>query len=129
MRTFTTTEIDRLQNAQEAAMQDLCVRLVYSADADDYGNPAPTYSTGANVALACGLEHVSPAEVQSTGAVPVIDARLRLPVDTVLDERDRIRVTYRYGEAMTSPQDFEIIGPVRRGPSGLVLDLKLVTEE
>jgi len=123
MRDFTSAELTRMRSTQDAAMQDTCQVLVYSSAADGYGNPSPTYTAGD--AIACGLELVSPSEKQASGDVPVIDARLRLPIDTTIDERNRIQVTHRYGEELDTAQIFEIEGPVKRGPSGLVLDLRL----
>lgn len=108
-------------------MQDTCLILAYSATSDDYGNPDPTYTAGS--ALACGFEPVRPRELQESGEVPVIDARLRLPIGTTLDERDRMRMTKRYGETLSPAEDFEIVGPVMRGPSGLVVGLRLVDDE
>jgi hypothetical protein len=40
----------------------------------------------------------------------------------VLDPRDVIRVTYRYAAAVTT-EYFDVVGPPRRGPSGLYVDL------
>jgi hypothetical protein len=126
MRSFTTTELTRMQSSQETAMQDTCQVLAYSSTTDAYNNPVPTWTPGA--AIACGLEHLDPEEVQDTGLVPLIEARVRLPLDTALDAlgRDRIRVTHRYGAALVTAQEFEIVGPPRRGPSGLVVDLHTV---
>lgn len=107
-------------------MQDTCRILAYSASSDGYGNPDPSYTPGA--ATPCGVEHVDPREVAGTGEVPLIDARIRLPLETALDERDRIQVTHRYGEELTSAQVFEIAGPVKRGPSGLVVEARLADD-
>lgn len=122
MRAFTTTELTRMQATQESAMQDTCRIGVYREVEDAYNNPTPTYPYGA--ALACGVEHVRVDEVQGTGAVPEIDARIRLPIDTTIDERDRVMVTHRYGVEIADPAVYEIEGPVKRGPSGLVLECK-----
>lgn len=126
MRAFTDTELERMRAAQEAAMQDRCYVLAYSATADSYGNPTATYTAGDE--LTCGLELVSPREAQGTGEVPLIQAKLRLPITTAIDPRDRIQVTTRYGEALTTAQEFEIVGPVEQGPSGLVLNLRVVDD-
>lgn len=126
MRAFTDPELARLRATQEAAMQDRCVVQAYSSEPDEYGNPTVTYTAGDEIA--CGVEQVSPREVKGTGEVPVIQAKLRLPIGTVIDPRDRIQVMTRYGEALTTPQEFEIAGPVQQGPSGLVLNLRIVDD-
>lgn len=124
MRHFTAGELARLQDTQDGAMQDTCVVCSYSATQDDWGNPSATYTDGD--ALACGFEHGAPDEIQESGDVPRIDGRLRLPLGTTLDERDRVRVTHRYGVELTSAETYEVVGPARRGPSGLYVDLRLV---
>lgn len=126
MRAFGTEELERLQGTQEGAMQDTCLVLVYVSMTDKYGLPKPVYGDGYEVA--CGLELVRPNERQGRGEVPVIEARLRLAWDSVIDERDRVKVTHRFGVELASPQTFEIVGPVVRGPSGLVLNLRVVTD-
>lgn len=127
MRAFTTDELTRMQTTQESAMMDTCVVMAYSSMTDDYGNPKPVYTD--TYESECGLEHLNPAEVQATGEVPIVDARLRLPIDTELDERDRIKITHRFGAELDIPQTFEIAGPVERGPSGLELSLRIVDDE
>ena len=127
MQAFTSTELSRMQSAQEAAMQDTCVVQVYSESADAYNNPEASYADGS--AIDCGVEHVNPDEVQESGEVPTIDVRIRLPLDTTIDVRDRIKVTHRYGSALATAQVFEIEGPVQRGPSGLVVGCRKVTKE
>jgi hypothetical protein len=127
MRAFTTTELTRLQDTQESAMQDTCVIQAYSSMTDDYGNPKPVYQD--IYESECGLEHLDPAEVQATGEVPIIDAKLRLPLDTELDERDRIKITHRFRAELVIPRVFEIIGPAERGPSGLTFSLRIVDNE
>lgn len=126
MRAFTSTELERMQDTQVAAMQDRCKIGAYSSDADGYGNPQAEYTYGDEIE--CGVMHLKPREAQASGEVPVIDAALRLSIETVIDERDRIKVIKRFGELLDVPQVFEIEGPARRGPSGLVLDLRLVDD-
>jgi len=107
-------------------MQDTCNILVYGSMTDAYGNPKAVYTAGGDVV--CGLELVSPDETQDTGDVPLIDAKLRLPIDTDIDERDRIRITHRYDVDLDTLLVFEIDGPVKRGPSGLVVALRVVDD-
>jgi len=125
MRDFTETELERMQSTQESAMQDTCVVMAYEETRDTYNNPSPDYVDRAE-STACGLEYRTPNEVQDSGRVPVIEPWLRLPIDTVLDPRDRIRVTDRYGVELADAPVFEVVGPVKRGPSGLVVRLRLV---
>lgn len=115
-----------MRSTQDRAMQDVCRVGTYQSVDDAYNLPDPTYVYGDEVT--CGLELVQPTEEMASGEVPVINAHLRLPLATVIDERNRIRVEQRYNEALTTPQVFEIEGPVKRGPSGLMLELRLVDD-
>jgi hypothetical protein len=125
MQTFSTTELSQMRATQAGAMYDTCKVLAYSAIQDALGNPDVTWTAGS--ALACGFEPVKPGEVHGSGDVPVIDGRVRLPIGTSVDEQDRIRMTHRYGEVLASSEDYEVVGPVMRGPSGLVVSVRLVT--
>ena len=115
-----------MRSVQDGAMQDTCRVLAYSSTPDAYNNPEASYTPGSE--MPCGLEMISPDELQASGHVPVIDAHIRLPIGTTLDTRDRIQVTKRYGETLDTALTFEIAGPAKRGPSGLYLDLKLTTD-
>ena len=126
MRHFTATELTRMRSTQDSAMQDVCRVGAYTSTDDGYNLPTVTYVYGTE--QICGLDLMRPDEQHASGEVPVIDAVLRLPLATVIDERDRIRIEERYNEALTTPMVFEIEGPVDRGPSGIRLDLRLVDD-
>jgi len=124
---FSTTELSRMQSTQEAAMQDTCRVLPYTTSTTDaYGLPVVTYPTS-NDPIACGVERMRPRETLASAEVPQIDVRLRLPIGTSIDERDRIAILTRFG-VDTTDETYEIVGPVRRGPSGLRLELKRVDD-
>jgi len=128
---LTATELSRMRTTQDSAMQDVCRIGVYQESTDTYGNPdtsSPEDLWKYGEEQICGLEHVRPRETQGSGDVPVIDARLRLPIGTEIGDKDRIRIAQRYDEALDTAQVFEIEGPVQRGPSGLVLGLRLVDD-
>jgi len=115
-----------MRSTQDGAMQDVCRVGAYQAVDDAYNLPTPTYVYG--IEVVCGLELMRPNEEHASGEVPVIDAVLRLPIGTAIDERDRIRIEERYNESLITAQVYEIEGPVRRGPSGIRLDLRLVDD-
>lgn len=124
MNPFSTTELERLQATQDSAMQDECILLQYVAGSGDYGYGQPTYTTGATVA--CGLNHKA-REVMEDTQVVLTDAVLRLPIGTAVDNLDRVKITKRYGVAIT-PETYEVIGQPDRGPSGIVLNLRRVSD-
>ena len=53
------------------------------------------------------------------------DALIRLPIDTVLDQRDRIRVVARFGVPQNTEITYDIAGPPLEGPSGLVVPVNV----
>ena len=123
---FSTAELAALQAAQDAHMMDACTIDAYSTGAADaYGNPSDSWASGSE--MDCGFEQAKPREIMGTTRVPEWDARLRLPIETSVDPRDRITVTKRHGVAVT-PVTYEILGSPRRGPSGLVVDLVRITD-
>jgi len=124
---FNSLELAGLQAVQEAAMQDTCIRLVYAdGGLDDYGMPLPALYTTAET-LACGVNE-NPRKEWSPGGtqVALMDAQVRLPINTQLDPRDRIQITKRFGVGV-DPRTYEVLGLPRRGPSGLVVDMRRVT--
>lgn len=123
---FTAAELTALEGAQEAHMMDICTIGVYHAVPDSYGIPTPTYTASSPVI--CGLDENARLEVQSRGEVVMVDAVLRLPIGTVVDSRDRITITHRFGSELTVKPVYNIIGAPRRGASGLLLNLAIVTE-
>jgi hypothetical protein len=126
MDALTAAELAEMRECQVASLQDTCKVLAYSATTDDYGLPKASYTPGA--AQACGFDPTSSREVQEGSQVAVVDARLRLPLGTVVTSRDRVQITHRFGEALSSPETYSIIGEPERGPVGLVLNLRTATD-
>jgi hypothetical protein len=124
---LSSGELVSMRGTQDDAMQDTCVRLVWGPGTDAWGNPdlTKTVYTAAASTVACGVEMVNPDELQASSEVPDIDAHIRMPLATTLDAKDRIRVTHRYGED-TTDVEYEIVGPVKRGPTGLVVECRKV---
>lgn len=123
---FSSTELAGLQTAQQAHMMDTCTVDVYTdAGADAYNNPNPTWVAGAE--QPCGFMTTKDDEGNEAGHVPVRDARVRLPISASVTSKDRITITKRHGVAVTAVT-YAVVGTPKRGPSGLVVDLELVTD-
>jgi len=121
MRKLTAVELSRMQANQVESLMDTCVIQVYSETIDSYGQPTATYTDES--AIDCGLNMNSGRENWRTDmTVTRIDATLRLPLETIIKSTDRVKVTHRFGAAITAIV-FEVIGAIRRGPSGLSVDL------
>jgi hypothetical protein len=115
-----------MQTTHAQHLHDACQILAYSAVQDAYNIPQASYTAGAE--MACGVEPVGTDEALDEAEVPLLDAKFRFPIGTVLNPLDRIRLTKRYGVAV-DPADFDMVGFPLRGPSGLVVEAKRVTNE
>lgn len=125
MDIFSNDELSGMQATQEAAMMDTCVLMRYSEMLDAINHPVPTWTDGPSTI--CGLDMTGGEEQRgSQRVVARWDATIRLPLDTVIDLRDRIRITHRFGQALASGLVYEIAGPAEIGPSGMVTPLKKV---
>lgn len=121
---FSTAELAGLQAAQDGHMMDTCTIDAYTESTlNAYGMPATSYVSGS--AIACGFEPATPKEGAGSADAPMMDARLRLPIGTTITAQDRITITARHGVSITATT-YEVVGDVKRGPSGLWLDLKRV---
>lgn len=131
MDAFDSSELALMQAAQEAGMMDTCVVLKYVEGATDaYGMPLRTWVEGAMTV--CGYDgrrHVEQGVPGGTGGaqVALTDGRIRLPLETEISIVDRVRVTQRFGVLLETPVDYELSGEPRRGPSGLLVDVRRVT--
>lgn len=129
MRIFTDTELARFQAAQEIAMQDTCYLLRRTTHGpDEWGQEKFTWERTTPAApLACGVDPGGPREAHGSGEVGLLDVALRLPLATDVAVTDRVELLTRYAVALDPSALYEIVGPVERGPSGLVLKLRVLT--
>lgn len=121
------SQLAHMRERQVLSLMDTCRKLTYSRTLNTYQEPVVAY-TEDTVDTPCGLEQKSGQEQGADkNAVVTYDAILRLPITFTIDEKDRVRVTKRYGERLAAPIDYEIVSPQQRGPSGIRLLLKKVT--
>lgn len=125
MNALTSGMVGRLQEIQEGHMMDSCKILAYSATEDEYNQKVPAFTAGTEII--CGVNFTRSREIQQEAEVIKTDGVIRLPIDTAVTGRDRIRITKRFGVAVDEV-DYEIIGDPRRGPSGLLADVVQVVE-
>jgi hypothetical protein len=115
-----------MRSIQEGHMQDECVILHYAPGTDSHNEDVAGYVADESTTI-CGLD-MRPGDERHTPQYTalVYDATVRLPIGTVIDAKDRLSITKRYGETLEEPLGFEIVGPVQQGPSGIRLKLKKV---
>lgn len=123
---FTADDLARMRASQTGHMQDLCIIQVYTRTFNSFGEPVVTY-VDALSSTVCGLDMRPGAERHNQQNTALeYDATIRLPIETSMDARNRIKVTQRFGEDLTTPLVFEVVGSVQRGPSGIRLMLRRV---
>jgi hypothetical protein len=120
---FTAADLDWMRDAQDTHLPDTCMVQAYSRTFSR-GEAVEVWTDGN--AIPCGLDMRPGSETHGAEMITVTwDATLRLSISTIVDPKDRIKVTRRFGEAIT-PLVFRIEGPVQRGPSGIRLRLRRV---
>lgn len=131
MNKLSPVELQRMASTQVNAMHDRCVVLGYAEEEpeDGYGKPIPIYVDYAEVD--CGYTpgqspRQSPREVMGTTDVSMTLPRFRLPLETVIGPKDRIKLTSRFGVALDRPIYHEVVGTPLRGPSALVVNTRVL---
>ena len=123
--TFSADELSGMKTAQEAHMMDEVVRMAWSSAKDALNADVPAWTDG--IILMCGIDMTGGSEQRDGGRIVVRwDVRIRLPLGTTLDLRDRFRIKSRFGQAVLSGTVYEVITPPEEGPSGIVLNLRKV---
>ena len=111
-------------------MNDLCIIGKYMRDeVDDFNLPDDHWQDITEETI-CGFKIVRNREAMGETEVVMIDAELRLPYDTDVERRDRIRLTYRLGEFIEEAVQptFRIVGQPVHGHNAIVLQLVKDTE-
>ena len=113
-----------LRQVAATGLHDTCTRLVYTEGSGDYGHGAPTYPAGAS--MTCLFK--PRAEGDADEGVRMVDADLWLARTATLEPSDRVKITYLHGDAVASPQTFDIVGGPVLGKTLLHAELQLVTD-
>ena len=123
---FSTADLSNMRQAQTDHMMDTCVIQTYTSGSNTFGEETVTYTDGS--AISCGLDMRPGLERHSAEyTTSEYDATIRLPITSAPDMRDRVKVTKRFGETLSTALVFEITGSIQRGPSGIRLQINRVT--
>jgi hypothetical protein len=126
MRAFQAVELAHFAAHQQAAMQDTAVIQVYSRTFNAYGEPIETYTDAAPGPF--GFDPTGGRKNRRADLTALhVDATGRFPLGTVVDPKDRVKVTHRFGMALGTALVFNVQGIPQQGPSGLVLELAVVS--
>jgi head-tail adaptor len=123
---FSAAELANMRTAQTGHMLDTCIIQTYARTFNSFGEPVETW-TDAAASISCGLDMRPGRETPLANMTTLAyDATIRLSITTVIDARDRIKVTYRFGELLSTALVYRIEAPIQRGPSGIRLTLRRV---
>lgn len=126
MSDFTAGELANMRTAQTGHMMDTCVLQACVQTANAMNELVETWPVDGS-AMDCGLEMMAGNERRGLDhAVLQYDARIRLPITATPNQKDRVKVTKRFGETLGTALVFEIVGPIQRGPSGVRMLLKRI---
>jgi hypothetical protein len=110
---ISPADLDALSNDVTGLMLDRCVILTWQAGAqDDRGMPVVGYVAGAEIP--CSFRDTSRREAQGEAQAATVQATVKLPLPTAVTTRDRIRLTWRYGRLLDTPEVLDITN-LRRG--------------
>lgn len=110
---------------QLLSLMDTCHRMTHSYTTNDTNEQIDAYAE-VETDIPCGLENKPGGENRRDKDIVVsYDAIIRLPITIDWSVGDRIKITERFGEAIT-PIIYDIVSPAQRGPSGIRYRLKKV---
>ena len=121
-----SNQLSLFRERQAVSLMDTCHRLVYSRTYNDYNEPVEIW-TESNTDIPCGLD-MRPGEERGRDKDTIVsyDATLRVSLTTAFVEKDKVKITKRFGESITAIE-FEINSPAQRGPSGIRFLLKKIS--
>lgn len=123
---FTAADLTAMRAAQVGHMLDVGNVQPVTVVKDTMGQMVETWSSN-SADIVCGLDMRSGSERHSTNNTVVeYDATVRVPLTTVVDIRDRFRVTKRFGETLGEALVYDIVSPPQRGPTAIRLLLRRV---
>jgi head-tail adaptor len=107
------------------AMHDTCYVLAHSTTRGATGEAVDVWTAGS--AVVCGLEETNGTKRYRTEATELpIDATIRLALTVTVGAQDRIQLLTHYGETLSAPITYNVIGEPKRGPSAQVVDCRRV---
>ena len=124
--TLSAAQLEQMRTVHADLMGDTCQIGTYTDGTPDaLGHVPGSYSYA--TAIDCGFERKGVGESHTAIMTAVnADAMLRVPHDTVIAPRDRVKLTERYGTDITD-EVYEVVGIAQRGPTATLVLLRQVT--
>lgn len=125
MKIWSELEKSKMREEAEKHMADRCIiqDRVYSANA--LGEDTSEWVDRSNETI-CGFEDKQGSERFGTQILTEWDATLRLPVNTVVDQKNKVKIVIHRGDPTNITYD--IVSPVMQGVSALRVRLRKVED-
>lgn len=115
--------VKRVQ-ARQLLTDSMCILQTYAGTVNNYNETEPTWTAGGTIT--CDFRFVSGAENQREGLlVENYEATIRLPIETVVTDLDRLQMTVIQGQSVT-PVYYGIVSPDDLRPDGHHFNLRRV---
>jgi len=122
MSLLDARDLAMMRADQADALWDTCVVQTQSVTADTYGQPIETFTDGA--AISCRFVPSQGTEIwRSNSVITRIGAKVRLPLGTAITPKDRVKITHRFGVALTTPLVFGVDDVGAMGPTCFTVNL------
>lgn len=124
---LSQAELNAMADTAESSMMDTCVVQTVSETADAVGGMTQTWTDSS--AIDCGVRFTSERRQETIEVAGVrydVDATIRVALGVTVTPKNRIKVTHRYYQALSTPWVFEVLGVARRGPSANVLKVRQI---
>jgi hypothetical protein len=129
---INTKQLSAIRDRYNDLLPDECTLRIRTDAQDSAGQPVASWSDD-YTAVPCGFE-TSPFKFRAREIVAggegtseiLVRARLPIAYYTLIRQDDRIVLTKRHGDTLSTPEVYEIQGFLERGPFGLVANLKRV---
>lgn len=120
-----TGEVRRLQAQRLLAMTDRCIVQRYTPTIDSYHDKVDGWVDDV-ASIACTFTPTGTSQLhRSDSTIVSTNATVALPAGATLDVRDRIKLTERFGIAIT-PVVYAVDGELQNYASALLVPLKRV---
>lgn len=128
MALISASELHKLRDVYADSLGCKCKIWTYSSTQDSTGLLVPAAPVWANISeIACGVDPQGSSEsARRDMTLGVYDALLRLPLGTTIATKDRVQWTESWGTDLTAAIVFEVAGPPRQGPLGILAPLKRI---
>ena len=104
MTLLSANDLAMMRADQTDALWDTCIVQTQSTTVDTYGQPIETFTDG--TAIDCRFVPSPGKEMReinrTDSTITVMRALVRLPRGTAITPNDRVKITHRYGVALTT---------------------------